>query len=538
MGPGLPGQPVAAEESEAGLLRSSASISLITAAARVAGFARWIVLGATVGATYLGNTYQTANWVPNILFELAAGGVLTAVFVPTFVAELEHGRERGTEVAASIANGLLLLSLPLVAGAIIFGRPIMRGLTVGVADPAVRAAEIELGAWFLRFFAPQIPLYLLGMVMTGILHAHRKFVAPAAAPLFSSLVVIATYLVFHSMGPRADIGTATREQLYVLAGGTTAGVVALTFSQLPSVLRLGIRWRPVLRLRDPSVRRAMRAGGWGMAFFAVTQAGLLVTLILANRVRGGVVAYQVGYALFMLPVALIGLPVAISLYPSMSRSIVRRDEQGYARVLSLGWRTTALLAAPAAAGLAVLARPLAQALETAGAARTGSALVAAASGALALGLPAYALNEILARAFYARRQTAPPVAVNAVAIGLYAFAACTITAVARPRGADAVAVMGWAHSAGQWAGVAVGVLLLARSARVWRPAGDLVSTAASAARAAVMAACVWLVVHALRAVPPAPRVAAGVLAGAAVFGVACLFSRDARLAMSGIRNRR
>src|SRR2546423_11986060 len=97
-----------------GLVQTSAKVSVVTGLARITGFARLIVLGLAVGTTYLGNTYESANWIPNIVFELVAGGVLSAVFVPTFVNELRHGRERGIEVASSLANTFLLACVPIV----------------------------------------------------------------------------------------------------------------------------------------------------------------------------------------------------------------------------------------------------------------------------------------------------------------------------------------------------------------------------------------------------------------------------------------
>ncbi|MCI0637400.1 MAG: virulence factor MviN, partial [Actinobacteria bacterium] len=243
----------------AGFLRTSARVSVVTGVARITGFARYIVLGLAVGTTYLGNTYETANWIPNIVFELAAGGVLSAVFVPTFVRSLEHGRERSIEIASSLANTFLLLSIPVVVIGALAAEPIMRLMTIAVEDPAIREAQIRTGSWFLYVFLPQVPFYVLAMVWTGILHAHRRFLAPAAAPLFSSLVVISAYLTFGALGAGAELGTVTPVQRYVLAGGTTAGVFVLAFSQLPSVLRTGIRWRPVLGWNDPAVRRALRA---------------------------------------------------------------------------------------------------------------------------------------------------------------------------------------------------------------------------------------------------------------------------------------
>jgi putative peptidoglycan lipid II flippase len=519
------------------VLRSSAAISAATLVARVLGFARWIVLALTVGTTYLGNTYQTANWVPNILFDLSAGGVLSAVFVPTFVAELEVGRDRGVEVASGLANAFLLISVPIVVAGILFARPIMSALTLGVADPAVRAEEIRVGAWFLRFFIPQVPLYLAGIVMTGVLHAHRRFLAPAIAPALSSLVVIATYLAFHALGPGAELGSIGQAQKLVLALGTTAGVAVLAFCQLPAVLRLGVGWRPVLPLADPAVRRAIRAGGYGLAYFAVSEVGLVVTLVLANRVRGGVVAYQVAFAFYELPNALAGLPVAVSLFPSLSLRALREDLAGFGELLSSGWRFAALVVTPAAAGLAVLAPPLARAALGYAGAQAAPELVASTLRTLTLGLPAYALSATIVRSFYARRETAFPVVINSLAVGVFAMAALAATMAASSSGSRALGALGAAHAAGQWVALLAGALLLHRRAHRWAAGHDLGFLAACIARAAIMAAAVHLIGRALSESPAALAAAAGIAAGLLVYALLVLVDPSARRALAVVRRR-
>jgi putative peptidoglycan lipid II flippase len=515
-------------------LRASAQVSVITAAARIAGFARWIVLGVAVGTTYLGNTYQTANWVPNIVFDLAAGGVLSAVFVPTFVRELAVGRERALEVASALANTFLIGSVPLVLGALVFAHPIMRALTAGVADPAVRAREVAQGAWFMYFFAPQIPLYVLAMVLTGVLHAHRRFAIPAAAPLLSSLVVIASYLTFGALGAGAELGHASRAQLWVLAGGTTLGVIVLAFSQLPSVVRLGFRWRPVLGWGDTEVRRAIKAGTYGMAFFAVTTAALLVTLELANRVEGGVVAFRVAYAFFELPKALIGLPVAVALLPALSERFNASDGDGFARLVSNGWRAAVFAAAPAGAGLFVLAPAISAAML--GHSPTGAApeLVSATLRGLALGIPAFALVEPLARSFYARRDTRGPVVWNAAGFVVFGVAVVTLTVMLHPHGGRALEVIGGATAVGQWAAVAGGVVMLGAVVTAWPQPGDFTSMAASIGRSAAMAAAVWAVAHALARRPLTASVA-GVVCGTVVYGALSIRSGELKRTITILR---
>jgi len=518
-------------------LRASGQVSIITALARIAGFARWIALGIAVGTTYLGNTYQTANWVPNIVFDLAAGGVLSAVFVPTFVRELGHGSGRAMEVASGLANTFLVASVPLVVGAVVFARPIMRALTAGVSDPAVRAQEIVRGAWFLYFFAPQIPLYVLAMVMTGVLHAHRRFAVPAAAPLLSSLVVIGSYLAFGALGAGADLGTASRTQLLLLAGGTTLGVLVLAFSQLPSVLRLGFRWRPVLGWTDAAVRSAIKAGTYGVAFFAVTTAGLLVTLEVANRVKGGVVAYRVAYAFFELPKAVVGLPIAIAMLPALAERFNAGDDAGFARLVSRGWRAAVFAAAPASVGLFVLAPAISAAML--GRAATGAApeLVAAALRSLAIGIPAFVLVEPVARSFYARRDTRSPVVWSFVGFVVFAAVLVPVTIVARLGGTAALGWIGGANAVGQWAAIAVGIAMLAAIVPAWAVRHDLEAAAGSLVRAGVMGAGVALVAHVLAGRPVLASFA-GVACGALVYGVLTAKSGELRRTIGLLREAR
>lgn len=499
-----------------GFLRTSARVSIVTGAARITGFARYIVLGLAVGTTYLGNTYETANWVPNIAFELAAGGVLSAVFVPTFVQEREQGHERSIEIASSLANTFLLLAVPVVVIGALLAEPIMRLLTVAVDDPLVRAAQIETGTWFLYVFLPQVPLYVLAMVWTGILHAHRRFLAPAAAPLFSSLVVISAYLTFGALGAGADLGTVTPVQRYVLAGGTTAGVFVLAFSQLPSVLRTGMRWRPVLGWGDPGVRRALRAGLAGMAYFAISEVGLIVTLLFANRVEGGVVAYRVAFAFFDLPRALVGIPVAAVLLPTLAERFARNDHEGFARYWSRGWRAALLLGVPAAAGLVALGPELANAILSRAPSAAAPELVGAMLRVLAVGVPAFVLVEPLIRSFFARHETRPPVAMNAVTVGVSTVVVVTLTLVLSPTGARALEVIGLGLAAGHLVGVGVGTTLLAARIQRWEAGEDVRYAAACIVRAAVMGVCVFGVV---RWIDVGPEAAAGLglVVGVAVY---------------------
>lgn len=385
-----------------------------------------VVVAATLGTTFLANTYQTANTAPNVVFELLAAGVLTSVFVPTFVEYLARDRrEEGWAAANALASvalvGLIGLSLLLALGAPL----VMKLLTIGVDDPGLRADEVALGTRFLRLFSPQIALYGAGMIMTGALHAHRRFVLPAVAPIFNNVIVIAVYLTYAVMrGERPPtLRGITDAEAFVLGAGTTLGVVAMTVALVPQLARLGWRFRWNFAPRHPAVRKGARLGIWALGYAGGYQAGLIVVLMLANQIEGGVAAYQWAYTFFYLPHALFAVPIFNVLFTAMSEHVVRGEDSDFLERMRDGLGMLAFLLIPIGAILATVAHPLARVtLQYGVMTGGGAALVARVLMAFAVGLPAYSAFLVFTRAFYARGDTKTPALVNAATMVIASIA--------------------------------------------------------------------------------------------------------------------
>ena len=129
-----------------------------------------------LGTTYLGNTFEAANTLPTVVFELLAAGALSAVLVPPFVERLEAGDRAGAEQAAGGLLGLFLVGLGALAVVGMVAAPTLaRLLTANVDDAGVATAQDALGAELLRWFLPQLLLYPIGFLAIALLHAHRSF---------------------------------------------------------------------------------------------------------------------------------------------------------------------------------------------------------------------------------------------------------------------------------------------------------------------------------------------------------------------------
>lgn len=438
------------------LARGAAGITILTAISRLTGFVRVVVVAAAMGTTFLANTYQTANTAPNVLFELVAAGVLTSVFVPTFVEYLVAGRRQAAWDAADALFSVALVALSVLA--VVFGLAaplVMRALTAGVQDPGLRAQEIALGSTWLRLFAPQVVFYGAGMVMTGALHAHRKFLLPALAPIFNNVVVIGVYLAYAVMrsGTAPSVTGITTAQTVVLGAGTTAGVIAMTLALLPGLRQIGWRFRFRFSPSHPAVRRGARVGVWALGYAGGYQAGLIVVLVLANRVQGGVAAYQWAYTFFYLPHALFAAPIFHVLFTAMSEHVARKDAAGYLARLQAGLGMMMFVLVPIGAFLLPAAGPLAQVtLEYGVMTGAGSALVARVLASFAVGLPAYSAFLILTRAYYALGDAKTPALVNAATVATSSVTGALLFAVLPSRWAVPGLALGHsiAFVAGTW----------------------------------------------------------------------------------------
>ncbi len=446
------------------LARGAAAITIAATLSRLTGFVRVVVVAAAMGTTYLANTYQTANSAPNLLFELLAAGVLTSVFVPTFVDYLSKGQTGAAWRAADALTSIAVAALTAVALLLALAAPLlMRLLTVGVEVERVRAAEIALGSDLLRLFAPQVIFYGLGMIMTAALHAHRRFALAAAAPILNNLVVSCVYLAYTAMraGSPPSLEGISGAQTLVLGAGTTLGVVVMTAVLAPQLHSLG--WRPRWRWEPhhPAVRKAARLGFWALGYAGGYQAGLIVVLLLANRVEGGVAAYQWAYTFFYVPHAILGIAIFNVLFPALSELAAKENEAGFTKRLTDASEMLAFVLLPVAVLLVVSGDAIAQSVLRFGAMTTaGAELVGRTLQAFGLGLPAYSGFLALSRAFYARGDARTPALVNTLAIAVSATSGALMF-VALP-GDWAVPGLAAGHSLGFVVAAGLGARLLRR----------------------------------------------------------------------------
>lgn len=448
----------------ASLGAKAGQVGTFTLASRLLGFLRWVVQAATVGSGAMAGAYSSANQIPNVFYEVVVGGALAGTVVPLLAGAIAHGqREKVRETASGLLGLTLAVLLPLAVLMALFAEPLAQLLVT--SDTRMGGDKAAIVYWggshqlvvaFLRMFALQIPLYGLGVVLTGVLQAYNRFTWPALAPIFSSLVVMLTYGIY---GALIDAGHYAQAVL-TLGWGTTAGVAALSLPLLWPVHHLGLGLRARLRLPAGTFTQLRSLAGAGIAALIAQQISVLTVVAVARRYgsAGTIAIYQYTQAIYVLPYAVLAVPLATVVYPQLAARLAAKHVSRETKDLIANSTALVTLAACVGSGALMLGAPVAQqvfGLITA-VDYMGAALVAFAPG-----LVGYALIYQLTRVLYVL--DAARSAALATCLGWLVVAGASWVFSANAKGPAVLVYLGAASSAGMsLAGVALALVLARR----------------------------------------------------------------------------
>jgi putative peptidoglycan lipid II flippase len=389
------------------LARDSRTMAIGTAVSRVTGFLRTFMLVAVLGVGGVRQGFEVANTLPNSLYELLLGGILTSTLVPLLV----RARARGEDEAyAQRLLSLLLLTLTAMTALAMVAAPQLVRWYSTSPDPG----QLDLSVAWARFFLPQILFYGVSATVGAILNTRGRFAAPVWAPALNNVVVIATLGAFTlTPGPRVPAPlTLTSAQLLVLGIGTTLGVMVMTAALLPSLHASGFRWRLRWDFRGMGLAEVGRLAAWTTVYVAAVQVGYLVLTRLATAV-GQLPQYLTAFTVWQLPYAVVAVSIITALLPRMSRHVVDGRPDLIRDDLDRGQRLTAVVLIPAALIFVVLGRQVAVTLFAHGATTYGQAeQIGVVLGVLAIGLLPFSIYQLQSRMFYAMADTRTPALVQ------------------------------------------------------------------------------------------------------------------------------
>ena len=465
-GPGEPAPPSRGTASGTdSLVRSSGVMALGTLASRITGFMRTAVFGYALGVGTLADAYNNANTLPNTVYNLALGGILTSVVVPLLVAAAKRDSDRGEAYDQRIFT---LVALAL--GGVTVVATLIAGPLVSLYAASVHGSEHSVMVVFAYFFIPQIFFYGMSSLAGAILNARGSFAAPMWTPVLNNLVVIGVGALFMlTAGLNLNTATISPAEVKLLGIGTTLGIIVQTLALIPSLRRVGFRWRPRYDFRRSEMTEIRRMAGWMFGYIATTQVAFLITSRVANEaavrahhVNGsGFTDYSYAWQLFQMPYAIVGISVITALLPRMSAHAADRQYGLVRDDFSTGVRLSSVIVAPAALILAVLGPQLSEVLLGYGSTSFADARVLGVVFAVfSLGLVPYMLFQLLLRVFYAMHDSRTPALIGVLTMSVNIAANLMALAILPP--SQVVAGLGAGFGLANLVGTVVAWAIVAR----------------------------------------------------------------------------
>lgn len=459
--------------SAGGLARSGGLLSLGSAASRVLGLAREVVIAIYFGTAGEVSAFRVAAQVPVLLYDFLIGGMLSAALVPVLSEYAQQRRALFTELIATLLTlgglglALLVLALELAAPQVAWL------LAAGFAefDPAL----LDLTARLIRLSSPAVWLFSMAGLLTAMLYALQRFSFPALATAIYNLgIVLAAPLLAHTLG------------ITSLVVGMLAGAAAQVVVMAWDLQRAGVRLIQRPRFSHPAVGRILR-------LYAPIAGGLVVSVLqvmLDRRLASATGPQSIAWmsnatTLQQMPLGLTSVAISLAALPRLSRYYAAGEGVAYRQTLGRGLRLVLLLVVPAAVLLWVLGEPLTRLLfERGHFTPRDTAHVVAALNIYVVGMLFAAVDYPLNFAFYARGNTWLPALVGVVSVGVYVAAALGLVHGLGYRG------LVWADTAKQASHALIMAALLARQVgrlHMQLARGLLTILAA----AALMAAVAW-----------------------------------------------
>lgn len=380
---------------------STRVMAVLVALSRASGLVRLAVSLWVLGTdSALGNVYSTANTIPTIVFELLAAGALSATLVPQFRRFTTAGEaEKSSRLSAALMvwGGVGLAVVLIVV--VVWRDAVARLFLHQMSNSADAVQARRLLVVLLLFFMPQMFAYLANTVATGFLHAQRRFNSSVVCPLLNNVVLLATFGIFAAMGRGRGVHITTA-QIAVLGIGTTLGVVAMCAVPVVDAFRHGLKPARPLAANDSVVTSVARRGLWAALFLAGGQVVTAAALPIVNSRDGYALVWSVVFQFFLLPYALLAVPVINSRFPELTAAAQNGDRDSFTSVAAAGLRSVITTGVLAGAVLFATAQPLATMLSL-GSARSGAPAMTAGLTAVAAGIALYGLMNFWSRAFYA-----------------------------------------------------------------------------------------------------------------------------------------
>ena len=424
------------------LTRTSLMLGFFFALDKILAFARSIIIARQFSLSFELDAFNVANNLPDLLFALISGGALAMAFMPVLIQAMSlGGRQAAWALFSRVANLAFVSTAGLAVIIAAFAEQIVRS-QIGIA-PGFGVDQQRLIADLMRLNLIATCIFSLSGLVMASLQANQHFLLPALAPTLYNLGQIFGALVL-SPKEAYTIGPITLPHFGLGVHGLVYGVIlgaALHLAvQIPGLVRYGFRWTPSFDVRDPGLIEVFKVVGPRLLTMLLIQLMFVARDNFASRLGqvGAISSLTYGWMIMQVPETLIGTAIATAMLPTLSGYAARADWAVFRRTIEKAVRILLALTLPAAAILAVGLRPLVQFAFRFDVA--GTNMLTWTARVYLLTLTGYAIQEIMARSFYARKEAWWPFYAVTIRMAIYLAIGVTVIRFFRRAGAPGIAL--------------------------------------------------------------------------------------------------
>lgn len=400
-------------------------------ASRILGLLRTSLFAYVFGTGVASDAFLQAFLVPDLIFNIVAGGALSSAFIPVFTHYMIGERDEKTawHIASSALNLAIAIMMALALLAIIFA-----SWLVPLYNPGVPQAELSLIISLSRIMLLQSIVLGGGVIITSILNAKQNFLQPAIGTVLYNVGLIlglipGLFIMAHI--PLAHL-TAAQVSATILAHqipaaffatwGVVLGALLQVSTQIPGIIKVGMRYKPTFDYRHPGVMQigrqmVPRIVNAAMLYVSTfVDRGLILVMVAPLPLidqNGHITQYYQALQLILLPLGIFGMAISTAAFPTLAENVTRGRFDRVRAIIQDTLRSILFMSIPSSVGLIVLGLPIIQVLLQHGSYSLDSAESTSVPLAFfALGLVGLASVEILTRSFYAMRDSRTPVIVS------------------------------------------------------------------------------------------------------------------------------
>ena len=410
------------------LFRTSTVMAVGTVLSRIAGFIRSVLTVAVLGTALLADSFNVANTMPNIIYNLMVGGALTAIFVPQLV-KSKSDPDGGLDFASRLVTTICVILGAIVVIGVIFAPALVRIYAPEFSQPGFEHIN-NLTLTLMRICLPQIFFLGLFTMLGQVANSRGSFAPMMWAPIANNLVGIALLSYFIAMVPKFDAKTITPTETAILGWGTTLGVIVQALLVIPAVKKTQFHLKIKFGLHG--LGKSFSLAGWTLVYVLISQLGYLVTVSVATSaaIRSakagidtgvGITPFQNAYYVMMLPYGIVTISLITALLPHISELAIKKDIEGVKSELIRAIRMVGVITVPAGMAFFLLG-PLMTSTIFVGIKNEDGVYMGYVLSALGVGLVTFSINLILLRGFNAfedtRTQVPSIILINIISVAL------------------------------------------------------------------------------------------------------------------------